>query len=645
MIWITTPDNPPTVTLRGAPTEPTTYAKDRLSAYLRRVLNVPTDGQQSDTAIVLQVDVHAGLSDEGYAWRIVGKELQLIGGGELGLVFAVFAFLREICGCSFAGLGPDSEHVPQLDRITVEQDSGPREPLLWYRGIQISYLEKPELIHQHLDWMVKNGLNYVMHLIGPDETLTGQQQPVDPHTGEPLIEFGERSPRIQQGWFEKHVTPEIRKRGLKRDMNHHNLGFWLPSGRYFKDHPEWFSLIDGERGNHFNQMCICTSNEQAVETLIQNILVYLRDHPDVPIVGVIPEDGNGMCQCDACVAGDPNPEDAFKDWGVTDSRKPEGINHSLAARYARLVNRVARAVRDEFPDVLVGSAAYVDLAWPPQDIALEDNVVTWVAIYWRDAAQPLSPSPTTSHNNFYFGTLRQWRAYHPGRLTLYEYYMGMNAQCSLPYPMSEVICEDWPHLRKLGIDGATIQCTTTVHQSYALNMLAFARCGWQAKVNHAALLDEFLSGMFGAPGKAIRTIYAGLLNAIRRLADDGVVLQPRGDNIAYFIEQVGRKEIERALTEATQLATTDRERRQVERFTTYMHYCLLAATASQTRLDIESGQPDTNVLRQRAIEDEIPAVLAFIEQHPLPGWTSPAHGARWQSHLNSLVVSTQGITS
>ena len=657
MTWEATPDKPPLISIGSAASEPVRFAREELCRYLRQILGTTALEDANDgPRIVLSVDADGGLSDEGFRWTVEGRTLRLTGGGDLGLVFGTYAFLREVCGCAFSGLGPDSEHVPRQSHIRVQRDSGPREPGLWYRGVQFSYIETPRLVAWHLDWMAKNGLNFVMYMLGPDETLEPRDLPVDPHTGEPLLEAGTRAPRMRQGWFDQHVRPEIQKRGLKHDMNHHNLCFWLPPGRYLEEHPEWFALVDGQRGKQFTQLCICTSNDDAVRTLIDNVLRYLESHPEVKIVGVIPEDGHGMCQCEKCCADDPDAREAFRDPATRDHRDAANEDRSIALRYGRLLNRVARSVGTRFPGVLVAGAAYVNLNWPPRGLVLEPNILIWVALYWRDGARPLSPDHTSAFNDFYVDLLRQWKGALParGRLIVYEYYMGMNAQRSLPYPMSDVICRDWPALRALGVQGATVQCMTGVHQAYALNMLAFARCGWTDRVDHDAVLEDFLTGMFGAAAPALRPIYAGLLAAMDELgarapdtpeqAPEGVpnaVLQPRGDNVAYFIARAGRDTIERALSDARAGARTERERRQIASLGRYLEYCVRAADIEQAVLDMRKcgreEHPETGEqLAERVVQEDIPALIEFVESTPMPGWVSPAHVARWQSLQESL---------
>ena len=177
-----------------------------------------------------------------------------------------------------------------------------------------------KLCVEWIDWMAKNGFNYIMY-----------------------------NPWIVEGaWFDRYIRPEMLKRGLKFDMNHHNLGKWLPAKQYYAEHPEWFPMLDGKRITNGQQFSICSSNPDAVQAVINNVKTYIREHPEVSIIGVIPEDGtrNGLCHCDECtrldVANGIDPQEQYRN--VSFSREGKG-NLAKTRRYTLLVNQVARAVR------------------------------------------------------------------------------------------------------------------------------------------------------------------------------------------------------------------------------------------------------------------------------------------------------------
>ena len=69
-------------------TEPRRFASEELERYLRQM-------EIEETHITLAVDSKIGLSDEGYQWEPDGTGgIRLASGGDLGLVFGVYALLR-----------------------------------------------------------------------------------------------------------------------------------------------------------------------------------------------------------------------------------------------------------------------------------------------------------------------------------------------------------------------------------------------------------------------------------------------------------------------------------------------------------------------------------------------------------------------
>ena len=626
-LWLASRDNPPLVVCDAEASPPAAFAQAELRRYLRQILGVglpePSLAWTGPT-IRLSIREDPGLSDEGYELRAEGNVYHITGGNPLGLVFGAYAFLQRFGGCRFSDLGPDGEHVPRRDRLEAARGPLRRKPNLWYRGLQFSFREDPAASRQRVDWMAKNGFNYIMYHPAP-----AGGAPLSPTDAAPRST--ER--RLTKEWFDRELLPEIRKRGLKLDMNHHNLLYWLPPDRYLAEHPQWYALYGGKRGGRLSQLCICTSNSEAVRTLIDNVKRYLRENPEVKIVGVIPEDGFGMCQCDACVAGDADPKAAFR---PDDSRRE---NPSKSTRYHRLWRSVAEAVGSEFPGVLVGGAAYVDLLWPAPEVRLPANTTVWLALYWRDGCRPMDPSNTSALNMRFIDAIQRWKRNYPGRLLVYEYYMGMSAQSSLPYPISEVICGDWPHLRKLGVEGATIQCWSLEHSVYALNNLAFARCAWQDQVDHAQVLEDYLLGAFGSAGDELRPVFQGMIGKVRQLAAGKENLLPNADNVRYFVNGETMPAMQRALAAARHKAADDRERRQVEKLAAAVRYWELAAellelSAQGSRLR-KSDRQAAHALLERALTTTGPALQSQMAALA-PGWLGVRSPSRWENRIAAL---------
>ncbi len=602
--WTAASEAPPAIELVPPASAPMEFAAAELSRYLGRILDKPVSvgpASEGQTRIVIEkVPDPSPMGDESYEISADGSALRLRGGGDPGVVFGAYEFLRRYGGCRFSGLGPDGELVPRRSSVTAEGLPLTRKPTLWYRGPQLmsrgrEYLSEEastQLCVEWVDWLCKNGFNYLLY---SDFFSCGGE------------------------WFATHLRPEMEKRGMKFDMNHHNLGQWLPT-RHFAEHPEWFPMVKGKREKRSGQLCICSSNPDAVRTVIENVKEFMRKHPEVSIVGVIPEDGFGLCHCEACTALDVangiDPEEHFKEAPWIPG------NRAKIRRYTLLINQVARAVREEFPGVLVGRGAAVDYTCPDPELPVESNVVVWVAMYWCDGARPIAPGSPSKINQDYYAALKDWRRKYAGRLITYSYYMGMNAQRSLPYPQDRVILEEWKHLKALGIEGATIQERPDSHEIYALNLLAFARSAWEDEVDPDALLEEYLAGMYGSAASEIRPIYDAFHAVWRKAAEDadagrwpefssneqnGRAISPNGQNIVLLIEGLGAARLDECLAKAQAKAADEREKRQVAKLAQAAEYWKAAATYWRLKRRMEEAD-------KAGRKDEAAALNAQAEQ-------------------------------
>ncbi|MBI3948361.1 MAG: DUF4838 domain-containing protein, partial [Armatimonadetes bacterium] len=485
--WSATADQPLGIEVVAPVSAPMAFAASELARYLGRILGRPiavgTAAPGRPRILIEKVVDSAPMGDESYEIRAEGNTLRLRAGGDPGAVFGVYEFLRRYGGCRFSGLGPDGELVPTAQRVTADGLPLRMRPKLWYRapnffrrGARTEWRgrytdeESTRLCVEWLDWLVKNGLNYLMYTRDIDEE-----------------------------WFARAMLPEVRKRGVKLDFDNHNLRRWLPPERYFADHPEWFPMVDGKRVARCEQLSMCTSNQGAVQAVIENVKAFLRAHPEMSVVGVMPEDGHGMCHCDACtrldVANGIDPQEQYRK--VAFAQEGKG-NRALRRRYTLLVNQVARAVREEFPDVLIASAGYVDLTAPDPEIPLESNTVVWIALFGCDGARPISAESPSKVNRLFYNTMEQWLTRTRGKVVAFSYTMGMSTQCSLPYSMDRVLVDVWKNLKALGIQGAGMHQRPEDHEVYALNVLAVLRSAWQDDVDPDALLDEYLEGMYGS---------------------------------------------------------------------------------------------------------------------------------------------------
>ncbi|MBR0303577.1 MAG: DUF4838 domain-containing protein, partial [Clostridia bacterium] len=101
----------------------------------------------------------------------------------------------------------------------------------------------------------------------------------------------------------------------------------------------------------------CLSDENVYQTVLKNVRRKLRECPHAKIMSITQNDGDtGACKCDRCRA--------------VNEREESEMGTMLA-----FVNRIARELKDEYPDVLFDTFAYRFTRKPPKTIMPEDNVI------------------------------------------------------------------------------------------------------------------------------------------------------------------------------------------------------------------------------------------------------------------------------
>ncbi len=144
---------------------------------------------------------------------------------------------------------------------------------------------------------------------------------------------------------------ESHKELFAADMWVHTFNTILPADVYGKDHPEYYSLINGKRqpGTH-SQWCL--TNPDVLEIVCQKVDSIFRANPGSRIISISQNDGNGTyCQCPEC-------------------KKVEEEEGAVSGNYIRFLNKVAA----RFPDKEFSTLAYLFTMQPPKRVKPLPNV-------------------------------------------------------------------------------------------------------------------------------------------------------------------------------------------------------------------------------------------------------------------------------
>lgn len=183
-------------------------------------------------------------------------------------------------------------------------------------------------------------------------------------------------------------------------MQHYWL-YALSPAKHFKDHPEWYSLINGRR----EPRQLCTTNPEVIAAMIAAAKAFLRVSPERVSFPMEPMDGIDFCQCPNCRALDPPGQYVDGAPCVTD-------------RVLHFVNAVAAGIKEEFPDRYVGFYAYWTHVSVPVREKPAPNVVVGITRS-GNCLLHLTPTAACPTSDFH-ALIRAWRKLTPN-VYAYEY--------------------------------------------------------------------------------------------------------------------------------------------------------------------------------------------------------------------------------
>ena len=244
----------------------------------------------------------------------------------------------------------------------------------------------------------------------------------------------------------------------------HTYFNYCPPEKYAKDHPEYYSLgPDGKRHcvrNNGSELCL--TNPEVFDVVYASLLSFIeKDRREKPDSYPAIYDFSQMDNCDhLCYCKNCRREIAKYD------RKGGHVDGGDAGLQLAFVNRLARKVREKYPDVIVRTFAYVSTEEPPKGIVPEENVMIWLCdLYSKSDSQlPL----THPFNRRRCELIREW-AKISKHMEVWDYYLCGGIDVSV-----DAIAADVRLFRDLGIDRVYNETFYLNQPFYTLNYFVTA---------------------------------------------------------------------------------------------------------------------------------------------------------------------------
>lgn len=262
----------------------------------------------------------------------------------------------------------------------------------------------------------------------------------------------------------------------------HTFESLVPPATYFDAHPEYFSLVDGKRLRDRSQLC--TTNEDVIRIITDEVRKRMREHPEAMVFSVSQNDWYNYCECDRCTA----------------MAEAEG---SQIAPVLYLVNRVADAVRDEFPDKLIDTLAYQWTRKPPKSMRPAENVVVRLCSIECCFAHSFEQCDSPE-NRAFVEDVKGWSRM-CDRLWVWDYVTSF-AHYLTPFPNLRLRGDNIRFFARHNVTGIFEQDVYTTKNGELSGLSGYlgAKLLWNPERNDAEIVAEYLAAVYGSAAPHIQ---------------------------------------------------------------------------------------------------------------------------------------------
>ncbi len=272
---------------------------------------------------------------------------------------------------------------------------------------------------------------------------------------------------------------------------------WVENFRaddYYKEHPDWFALVDGRRlAQAPLGLQACTTNPGFLDKFSEIIIKKCKESGGI-MFSLTPNDGDNHCECENC---------RKLDFG---KKRPDG-GPVMTNRYVTYCNEIAKRVNKVLPDQKFGFLPYGYYMFPPTgDITLDPHVIP---MFVFNSIGVSGYSENTNCYDAYIDMLLKWSKL-TNKIYFYTHPNG-NGVLTLPCMHQPVIKRLYQGLVKAGVAGVSLNLPEPFESS-ALNNYLYIKMAWNPKADIDALYEDALGKCYGEAAAPFVRKYFDALN-------------------------------------------------------------------------------------------------------------------------------------
>lgn len=401
--------------------------------------------------------------------------LYLTGGGTDGAIFAVYAFLEELCGLRFFHPGDLGTHIPDLPDLSFDELAIRQVPTFMYRRMWPSSQTPDRRMYR--DWTV---------------WLRRSRQ------GGPAVQMGHNLFRI--------VPPEL-----------------------YDEHPEFFPEIGGvrvdPRGGAPWQPELTAQG--VIDRAVEQALAAFAGDENRHSFSLSMNDSTGWSESEEALAQDPP---GFR------NTQDRGKARRMIVFANAVAERTAEQFPDRYLVFYAYKSTLEPPAEPMVHPNVIPAIAHWgIAM---DPFHPIvAPERISPNNALYRRVIQGWDRI-AGGLIAREYWTAPYADPLLKAGITPILFEDIPFYHQHGFIACNSEANID-WGNLALNHYVAARLMWNVERDPDALLDDYFTTYYGGAARPMREYFTRIWEvAYRHYLPEEIAVPLAEDDVAFLAERL-----------------------------------------------------------------------------------------------------------
>jgi hypothetical protein len=497
--------------------------------------------------------------------------LYITGGGVEGCVFAVYAFLEDLCGFRFFHPGDLGTHIPDTADLSVEDVDVRQVPSFVYRRMwPSSRTPDRRMYNEWKTWYRRS------------------------RQGGPTIHMGHNLFRI--------VPPEL-----------------------YDEHPEYFPEIGGVRidprgGTPWQPEL---ASRGVIDLAAEKAMAAFEANPDQFSYSLSMNDSTGWSESEEALAQDP-PE--FR------GSQEHGKARRMIVFANAVAEQTSERFPDRYLVFYAYKSTLQPPREPEVHPNVVPSIAHWGMA--ADPFHPIAAPPEISPPNaLYRDAIEGWDAIAPN-LIAREYWTAPRADPLLKSGVAPILFEDIPYYHQHGFMACNSEANIA-WGNLALNHYIAARLMWDVETDPQALLDDYFARYYGEAAEPMRAYFTRIWEvAYKHYLPEQMAVPIDGEDIAFLTERLEEAAVGAAgddlraarVQMATDLFETWRMRRALmegepspEQISAYMEHLDRLAAAQTDALVVARWQQEFMAPVPEPAAYEGPRLTRALPDEPLQG--------------------------